>query len=648
MRRLILGTAGHIDHGKTALVKRLTGVDTDRLKEEKERGITVDLGFAELTTPDGTHFGVVDVPGHEGFIRNMVAGATGVDLVLMAVAADEGIMPQTREHLAIVTLLGVPRILVALTKAELVEAEWLELVTEEVRELLQDTPYPNAHILPVSVVSGLGIEKLQEALGELGTEAKEKEEDDLARLPVDRVFTIKGAGTIVTGTLWTGNLRVEDRVRLLPGGQEARIRSLQLHGQDVSRAPAGSRVAVGLTGSGIHHQSLFRGQSLVGGPGWEPSWMLTCRLSILPDTGWELEQGQRVRVHLGTAEVLARVAILEAERIPGGGEGWVQLRLEEPVLARARDHLVIRAYSPVTTIGGGRVAEVLPRKKRRISPEELSLLVSRLDDEDDAALAALLEGSGWAGVPHHAIPHRLGISPQRVSEATRKLLAEGIGAQVDAHLFATTIWRLGQEMVLGALSKFHEAQPLRPGMPLQELRQLFPSGAGPGLGEAIIQGLGEEGVLVLGKGLARLPLFSPRLSKGQAKVREGLRATLLAAGLSPPGLNELAAGLETEPGETERILRLMEVEEEVLCLEGGLFFHRIAIREGAARVVLALGGRSGLGPADFREILGVTRKYLLPLLRYMDTVGITTRIDEDRRVSASLPEGWGTSDPPPS
>lgn len=643
MRRLILGTAGHIDHGKTALVKRLTGVDTDRLKEEKERGITVDLGFAELAMAEELHFGVVDVPGHEGFIRNMVAGATGMDLVLMVVAADEGVMPQTREHLAIVTLLGVPQIIVALTKADLVEPEWLELAAEEVREALQNTPYSQAPILPVSVVTDQGMEELQAALATLGAQGSEKREKDLARLPVDRVFTIKGAGTIVTGTLWTGELRVEDRVRLLPGGQEARIRSLQLHGREVRQAPAGSRVAVVLTGSGIHHQSLSRGQCLVEGPGWEPSWMLTCHLSILPDTGWELEQGQRVRVHLGTAEVLARVSILEGDKILGGGEGWVQLRLEEPILARARDHLVIRAYSPVTTIGGGRVVELFPRKKRSLSPEESSRLKARLEGRDEAALVALLEGSGWAGVPRSTIPQRLGFTPTRVGEVAEELLGAGKGVEVEEHLFAISNWKQGREKVLATLSDFHAAQPLRPGMALQELRQLFPSGTGPGLGEAIIQGLSEDEELVLHKGLVRLPSFAPQLTKGQQKARERLRTILQEAGLSPPGLKELASEVGMDAGETEKILRLMEVEGEVLGLEGGLFFFMSAVRVGGADVVSALGGKGRLGPADFREVLGVTRKFLLPLLRYLDTVGITTRVEEERRVSEKLPEGWGTS-----
>ena len=292
MRSLILGTAGHIDHGKTALVRALTGVDTDRLKEEKERGITVDLGFAELVSPESDlRFGVVDVPGHDGFIKNMLAGATGMDLVLLVVAADGGIMPQTREHLAIVQLLGVPRLVVAVAKSDLVEEEWLDLVVEEVREALSGTPYPDAPIVPVSSVTRAGLKELLGILSTVGSVAEEKEAADLARLPVDRVFTMKGAGTVVTGTLWTGCLRMGDRVKVLPGELEARVRSLQLHGHEVSDARAGARVAVGLAGGGISRQALSRGQTLVEGDGWAPSWMLSCHLRVLPDTGWELQQG---------------------------------------------------------------------------------------------------------------------------------------------------------------------------------------------------------------------------------------------------------------------------------------------------------------------------------------------------------------------
>jgi len=293
MRKLILGTAGHIDHGKTALVKALTGTNTDRLKEEKERGITVDLGFAEFLPREGVRFGIVDVPGHEGFIRNMLAGATGIDMALLVVAADEGVMPQTREHLSIMRLLAVPRLVVAVSKTDLVEAEWLDLVLEEIRDLLTAAQYSRSPVVPVSTLTGQGLDELSTVLADLGAEAEDRCAADVARLPVDRVFTVRGAGTVVTGTLWTGVLRDGARVRLLPGDQVARVRSLQVHGQTVDEARAGERVAVGLSGSGISHLELSRGQTLVEeGEGWTTSRMLTCRLSILTGTGWEMKQGQ--------------------------------------------------------------------------------------------------------------------------------------------------------------------------------------------------------------------------------------------------------------------------------------------------------------------------------------------------------------------
>jgi len=642
MPSLILGTAGHIDHGKTALVRALTGVDTDRLKEEKERGITVDLGFAELKAPGDLHFGVVDVPGHEGFIKNMLAGATGMDLVLLVVAADEGIMPQTREHLAIVQLLGVPRLCVALAKSDLVEEEWIGLVAEEVREALQATPYPDAPIVPVSSVTGEGLAELLDALSALGSLAREKEERDLPRLPVDRVFTIRGAGTIVTGTLWSGHLSIGDRVRILPGDQEARVRSLQLHGQEVGEARAGARVAVGVTGGGISHQTISRGQALVTGEGWSASWMLDSHLTVLPDTGWEIEQGQRVRVHIGTAEVLARVSLLGGERLGPGDAGWAQLRLEEPVLARVRDRLVVRSYSPLTTIAGGRVGEVLPAKRRRLEEGEEARLMARIGDDPAEALRALLEGVAWEGVALDELPQRLGYSPPTIRSATDLLLAEGGCVAVESRLFAPSAWERGEELILGALHSFHESDPLKPGMPLEELRQTIPKGSGPGLGEAILRRLGDTGSLRVHRGLAHLSGFSPKLSPEQSLVRDKIRRSLEVSGLAVPGLPELAENAETSHREAEAILRLMEAEGELVVLEGGIFLGNQALHRAGASVVGTLGGSAGLGPADFREVLGVTRKYLLPLLRYLDTVGITTRVGEARSVARELPEGWGT------
>jgi selenocysteine-specific elongation factor len=639
MRSLILGTAGHIDHGKTALVKALTGVDTDRLKEEKERGITVDLGFAEFMPSAGVRFGIVDVPGHEGFIRNMLAGATGIDVALLVVAADEGIMPQTREHLSIVQLLGVPRLVIAVSKADLVEEEWLDMVMEEIRDLLDGTPYARVPMVPVSAITGQGLGELSAVLGTLGVEAEGRSPEDLARLPLDRVFTVRGAGTVVTGTLWTGRLRVGGRVRLLPGDQEARIRSLQVHGQDVEQARAGERVAVGLSGSRISHLELSRGQTLVEGEGWTTSRMLTCHISVLAGTGWEIEHGQRVRVHLGTAEVMARVALLEEGRLIGGGEGWAQLRLEEPLLARARDRLVLRSYSPVTTLGGGRVAEPAPGKRKSLSSDEKTLLEAHLGASAAEAVDAHLTVAGWAGVPPASLPQRTGLSPRVARDSAEGLLKEGRAVQVERRLFTREVWLRARHKILLALEEFHQVQPLRPGMPMEELRQIPPGEWGAKMGEALLHDLAAQGQIRLERGIASLGGYQPRLSPEQTELRALLGSLLKESALAPPGVGEIEE-VVAKPDDIQDILRLMEAEGEVVALDAGFFFWQEAVREAGLAVVSALGGATGLGPSDFKEVLPLSRKHLLPLLRYFDTVGITTRRDDQRSVARGVPPDW--------
>ena len=321
MPSVILGTAGHIDHGKTALVRALTGTDTDRLKEEKARGITIELGFAELAVDGRPHFGVVDVPGHEAFVRAMVAGAAGMDVVLLVVAADEGVMPQTREHLAIVELLGVPELVVALTKADAVDEEWMELVDSDVEDALSTTPYAGAPRIPTSAMAGTGLDSLLDALTLAAERAGSSGHEDLARLPLDRVFTIQGTGTVVTGTLWTGELTVGDRVRVLPDDLNARVRSLQVHGRKTDRASTGDRTAVALTGQGADRDIVSRGATLVTAPEWKATWMLTARVRMLADSGWSLVHNQRVHVHHGTAEVLARCVVLCPEALAPGDSG---------------------------------------------------------------------------------------------------------------------------------------------------------------------------------------------------------------------------------------------------------------------------------------------------------------------------------------
>jgi selenocysteine-specific elongation factor len=625
----VLGTAGHIDHGKTALVRALTGVDTDRLQEEKERGITIDLGFAELT--DGERrMGVVDVPGHEGFIRNMVAGATGMDVVLLVVAADEGVMPQTLEHLHIVTLLGVERLVVTLTKADLVDEEWLEMVREEVAALLAGGPYAGAPILPTSARTGAGVPELARTLLAVAEEGVERDAADRVRLPIDRVFTVHGTGTVVTGTLRSGQLRVGDRVSVIPGQIAARVRGLQVHGREVDEARAGERTAVALTGHGLERQDLARGQALVAGPGWRDASMLTAHIRVLPDAGWPIEGGQRVRLHLGTAEVMARCAVLEADALQPGEEGWVQLRLESPVPARARDAFVLRSFSPMTTIAGGRVAEVSPPRRARITAEDERRLSALMGAAPRAAVEGALELAGPAGIAADDLAVRTGLSPGAVEGALRQLLTAGARLSAGRAVAAPEVGR-ARAALERAVDEQHEREPLRAGLAAEALRAALPHGAPAELADQLVGELVGEGRLEVRAGVVSRPGFTPRLTAEQERAREALRAVYRGAGLAPPWVEELPETLRGR-GDLWPLLRLLESEAALTAVEHGLFMWREKLDEVAGQVTLKLGGRKDLGPADFRQIIPVTRKHLMPLLSHFDSRGVTVRRGEGREV----------------
>jgi selenocysteine-specific elongation factor len=640
VRRAILGTAGHIDHGKTALVRALTGVDTDRLQEEKERGITIELGFAELReeagpAEEGVALGVVDVPGHEDFVRTMVAGASGVDVVLLAVAADEGMMPQTREHLAVVELLGVPALVVALTKTDLVEEEWLALVREEVEETLAGGPWPQAPVVATSAARGDGVPELRRALLAAARTGRARRVDDLVRLPVDRSFTVQGTGTVVTGTLWSGRLEVGRPVRVLPAGVEARVRGIQHHGEEVQAAEAGARTAVALAGGGVDRDAVERGQTLVDDAPWERTHMLTVHARVLEGTGWELEHNQRLHLHLATGRVLARCAVLDGDRLASGSEGWVQLRLEEPVVARARDRVVLRSYSPVTTVAGGRIAEPAPPKRRNLDdPEVRGAVAALLDGSPDEAVEAAAVLGGWAGVARAALPLRTGLRPRVAEEALEAVTRRG-GAVVQDRLYAPEVVARADRRLGAALDRAHEADALAPAVPLASLRQALPGWAGPGLADARIRALESRGELEVAGSGARRRGWTVELDAGQEEAAAGILASYREAGLQPPQVDALPRELRGR-ADLEGLLRHLEERGELVALDDTFRIDRGALEEAVREVRSRLEGRSGLGPADFREALPVTRKHLLPLLAWMDRAGVTLREAGGRRV---LPTG---------
>jgi selenocysteine-specific elongation factor len=626
---LILGTAGHIDHGKTALVLALTGVDTDRLAEEKARGITIDLGFADLQEGE-LRLGIVDVPGHEGFVKNMLAGATGMDVVLLIVAADEGVMPQTREHHAILRLLGVEQVVVALTKADLVDPEWLELAREDVRELLAGGPFADAPIVPTSSVTGDGLEELRAEIRRAATRTRPGDPDDLAVLPVDRVFSVRGTGTVVTGTLWSGRLRVGEKVRVEPGSVDARIRGLQVHGADTDSVDAGHRVAVALTGEGVDVEALRRGQTLVTLPDWEPSPMLTVRVRVLEDSSWALDQGQRVRVHVGTAEVMARCALLGIERVGPGEEGWVQLRLEAPVVARAGQRLVLRSYSPVITFAGGEVVEVHPPKRRVRANVPGALLAAVRSPGPGDALAAILELAGVEGVRETLLPVLTGLNSRQVKEALEECTASG-ALLADGRWVGADAVREHRQRVLDEIRRVHLQEPFRPGAPLEALRALAPTGAPRGFTDVVLKAAAESGEAELREGAASLAGFQPSFSPEQQALRASLVGIYREAGLSPPTLDELPEQARSDPAFLA-LVRALEADGTLVALEPDLLVDAGSLDEGIRRTRDLLGGAGGLGPADFREALPVSRRYLLPLLRHLDRIGVTRNSGDVREV----------------
>ena len=610
---MIVGTAGHIDHGKSALVAALTGSAMDRLADERRRGITIDLNFAPLTLPGGGTAGVVDVPGHEDFVRTMVAGASGIDLALLVVAADEGIMPQTIEHLAVLEHLGVAAGIPVVTKADLVEPDWVDLVLEEVTEWLARSPVAFEPPLAVSVRSGQGLDQLRHRLGERAAALAPRGGADLFRLPVDRAFSLAGVGTVVTGTAWSGRVSVGEAVALLPAGRPARVRSIESYGRSLEQSEAGARTAVGL--AGIQRDEVRRGDWLVAADApWLATQALDVEISLQAAAPRALVARSRIRVHLGTAEVMARVS--PRAPIEPGGRGIARLVLEGPVVARAGDRLVLRSYSPVTTIGGGRVLDPQPPRRRGAWPAGL-----------DAALAAerlqaVLERRPL-GVASAQLPVLLGLPP-----AEALLLARGergVRAVGELWVRAASLGELGTR-ALAALKAYHRAHPSERGAPLETLRHgLRAPGA---LVERALADLAEGGRIRIAADVAMLSGFVPRVEGGDAEV-DRVVGILEAAQLSPPSLAELER--QTGRRDVGAILRLAARSGRVEAVERERWYARPALDRFTA--VLAEIGRDGpIAPAALRERLGISRKYMIPLLEWADARGITERVGDARRL----------------
>lgn len=624
---VVVGTAGHIDHGKTTLVKALTGQDTDRLPEEKARGISIDLGFAPLTLPSGRHAAFVDVPGHERFIRNMVAGVHGMDVALLVVAADEGVMPQTREHLAILELLGVQRGLTVLTKADLVEADWLELVSEDTRQVLQGTFLEHRPIMAVSAPTGQGLHSLLAALDELADEVPSRPAGGMVRLPVDRVFSVKGFGTVVTGTLTSGHLEVEDVVNILPDEEKARIRGLQVHGRTVSGVASGNRVAVNL--GGVERSEIRRGQVLVR-PGTMSATSLTAvRLKLLAEAP-PLNHRARVHAHVGTQEVLARVYFYDRNELESGDEAWAELRFEEPVVVQKGDRVLLRSYSPVMTIGGAEVAEVGIHHRRR-EAGLLQKLEGRLRADPMEAVTTLLVEKGQpyvlaelardAGLP---LDELLGM----VTQLSDVLVWEGRQAVHQQSV------RQAEELVARLIGQAHRDFPLRPGVTREALRPELP-GWDARMTGWLLEQMEARGLVSLDREWVALPGFCPEPDDRDRAWRDAILERLKSAGLKPPDILTVAKEVGLSDPHVPELLQWMMAAGDLTKVEENLYVTREHFEEAVKTVRGALKNQGALGMSALREVLGTSRRYAVPLLERMDEARITRRVGDTRTLVSS-------------
>ena len=630
MKQIILGTAGHIDHGKTSLIKALTGIDTDRLKEEKQRGITIELGFAHFELPGGQVIGIVDVPGHEKFVKNMVAGATGIDLVALVIAADEGVMPQTKEHLEICQLLDIRHGLVILTKIDMVDADWMELVREDVREYLSGTFLADAPVVEVSSVTGQGLPELTRTLETLAAEVPEKDIGHIFRIPVDRVFTMKGFGTVITGTSISGRIQTGDEITIYPQGLNAKIRGLQVHNREVDRVRAGLRTAVNL--QGVEKAVIRRGDVLATKEALRVTYMVDVRLDLLDSAPRKLKNRARVRFHSGTSEIMARVVLLDREELMPGESCFAQVRLDEPTAVLKDDRFVIRSYSPVRTIGGGAVLNALPgRKKKRYS----DAVMSQMNVLHTGGLSELIELfvslGRFEGIEQGELPFLTNTGRKKLDEALRSLMARKRVARFDKErgvLIHSDFLERAKTEILETLSRYHQDHPLKTGLLKEELRSRTAGSGNPKLFNYLMNQLAQEGLIAQEKEIVRLADHRVTLAQDQEKIRRKLEKIYRDSGLQPPYVKEWK---DMFPGETgSEVLEVMTREGVLKKVTEELYFHGDAIQQLEAGLKDFLQKNGEITTPQFKDLTGVSRKYAIPLIEYFDRNQLTVRVGDSR------------------
>ena len=630
MKSIIIGTAGHIDHGKTALVRALTGIDTDRLEEEKRRGITIDLGFAhlELTAPSGEklRFGFIDVPGHERFVRNMLAGVGGIDLVLLVVAADESIKPQTREHFEICRLLSIPRGITVITKADLVDDDTLSVARMEIEEFVRDSflDASRSPIVAVSSRTGTGLDELKHEIARLASDIPARDTEALLRLPVDRVFAMKGFGTVVTGTLIAGKTQKEDEVEIFPGRNRVRVRGVQVHGSSTERASAGQRTALNL--SGVAVEDLARGVTLAAPGVFEPTQQLDVRLALLKDAK-PLKNRARVHLHAFTSETIAEVTLHEGAELKPGSSALARLRTSDPLLLLPGDRAILRQFSPVVTIGGAVVVDAHPLRRPK-KDALLGFLNAVANGSREGILLARIQRRAQEGLSLADAVGETGLKKTALQPVVARLLEQKQVVQAGELLVAAPAFTAARQQIVNALDAFHKANPLVAGMSKEELREKL--GLHPDVMEALLgQLVREKKAEVAGEQL-RLAGRGVELKDDEAKAKNQIEQAFAGAGLKVPNMYEVLGKLPVDKVRAQKLVTLLLRDRVLVKLADDLVFHQTAL-DSLRRILTGYKSTSQkIDVAKFKDLTGVSRKYAIPLLEYLDRERVTRRVGDER------------------
>ncbi len=630
---IILGTAGHIDHGKTSLVKALTGIETDRLKEEKERGITIELGFASLDLPNGQHIGIVDMPGHEKFVKNMVAGSSGIDIVTMVIAADEGVMPQTREHMEICNLMGVEHGIIALTKTDMVDEDLLEMALDDINDFVVDTFLEGKPIIPLSSVTGEGLDDFSKALEDICINIPARKLSSIFRLPVDRVFSMKGFGTVITGTLSSGSIKVGADIMVYPKRITSKVRGIQVHSSSVDSADVGTRTAINF--QGLDKESVDRGDILSTPDTLIESYMVDAQFLYLKSNAKPAKNRTRIRFHSGTSEILGYLILLDREELLPGDEAPVQFRLESPVCCIKDDRYVVRSYSPIKTIGGGDILNPVSQKHKLFDKNVIQGLENLLLEDNEQTISFFLSLKGYQGLSFNQLRVMTNISDKKLASSLQKMLAKQEVIQTDKEnqLYVSgSFFSAFKERILEKLSIYHTDNPIKEGMPTQELKSKFQYIDDAKFFNILFTKLSKENLIIIDKNIIKISTHEVALQVDQHEVKEKINKIYQSSGLTPPFFRTICQDLDLDKKNATDVLHMLIDEKSIVKTKDDLYFDASEISRLEEKLVSFLKENESITTPQFKDMTGVSRKFVIPLIEYFDSIHLTIRVGDTRQL----------------